>query len=86
MCAQILELVLFVVVIKKWLEGIGQGNLVSGSTCRDTSYLIFKWLESKNLRGRKRVERTREEQQRIIIVFVDDTDFYTNGQKSELKI
>ena len=59
---------------------------MSGAICRDTSYLIFKYLEQKNLGAKLQNPRSREIIQQIAIAFVDDTDFYTNGPNYELKM
>ena len=68
------------------LGGTGQGNSVSGAICRDTSCLIFKYLEDKNLGAMLKDPISKEIIQRIAIAFVDDTDFYTNGPNYEQKM
>ena len=68
------------------LGGIGQGNSVSGAICRDTSCLIFKYLEQQNLGVKLKNPISKEIIQRIAIAFVDDTDFYTNGLNYEIKM
>ena len=64
---------------KEELVGTGQGNMVSGSICRDQSCIVFKELEKMKkglslmlLLAAKKVRRTQ-------IACVDDTDFYANG-------
>ena len=39
------------------LGDAGQKNSVPGATCRDVLYLIFKHLESKELRAKIKVEK-----------------------------
>ena len=68
------------------LGGTGQGNSVSGAICRDTSCLIFKYLEQKNLGVLLVHPISRLIIQQITIAFVDDTDFYTNGPNFEIKM
>ena len=68
------------------LGGTGQGNSVSGAICRDTSCLIFKYLEEKQLGAMIKNPISKQIIQRIAIAFVDDTDFYTNGPEYELKM
>jgi len=65
------------------LEGTGQGNLLSGAICRDTSYIIFKYLEGLNLGAIIEVIKSQKSLQRVAIAFVNDTDFYTNGPDFE---
>ena len=60
------------------LGGTGQGNSVSGAICRDTSCLIFRYLENKKLGVVVTFPISRGSFIRIAIAFVDDTDFYTN--------
>ena len=64
------------------LGGTGQGNSVSGATCRDTSCLIFKWLEELQIGAKTCISRTARGQQRLVIAFINDADFYTNGMHS----
>jgi len=68
------------------LGGTGQGNSVSGAIYRDTSCLIFKYLEDKNLGAMLKDPISKEIIQRIAIAFVDDTDFYMNGPNYEQKM
>ena len=68
------------------LGRMGQGNSVSGAICRDTLCLIFKYLEEKKLGAMIRNPVSKRIIQRIAIAFVDDTDFYTNGQDYEEKM
>ena len=63
------------------LGGTGQGNSVSGAICRDTSCLIFGHLEQQQLGAKIMIPSKNKEIQRVAIAFVDDTDFYSNGQK-----
>ena len=68
------------------LDGTRQGNSVSGAICRDTSCLIFKYLEEKNLGAMLRHPISSVIIQWIAIVFVDDTNFYMNGPNYEEKM
>jgi len=68
------------------LGGTGQGNSVSGAICRDTSCLIFKYLENKRLGAVFNTPLSQKLLQRLAIAFVDDTDFYTNGHDFERKM
>ena len=61
------------------LGGTGQGNAVSGATCRNTSYLMFKKFENQNLGVTSKTKISNKEVIRSTIAFVDDTYFYTNG-------
>ena len=70
------------------LGGTGQGNSVSGAICRDTSCIIFKYLEDLNLGVKVVTPLLKQLFIRLAIAFVDDTDFYTNdtdfNQKMQL--
>ena len=68
------------------LEGIGQGNLLSGVICRDTLCIIFKYLEGLNLGAIIEVIKSQKSLQRVAIAFVDDTNFYTNGPDFKQKM
>ena len=68
------------------LGGTGQGNSLSGAICRDTSCIIFKYLEDQNLGAIIEIVRTNRIIQRVAIAFVDDTDFYTNGNEVRTKM
>ena len=68
------------------LGGTGQGNSVSGVICWDTSCLIFKYLEQKNLGAMLVHPISKVIIQQITIAFVDDTNFYTNGWNFEIKM
>ena len=65
------------------LCGTGQGNSMSRAICRDIYCLIFKYLE--NMRRGLLVKKPiiNEYIFRMIVAFVDDTDFYSSGEKSE---
>ena len=65
------------------LCGTGQGNSMSGAVCRDTSCLIFKYLENMRRGVVLKTPMSNKYVFRMIIAFVDDTDFYTSGEKSE---
>ena len=63
------------------LGGTGQGNSASGAICRDTSCLIFKYLEIQNLGAEIHIASEKRRIQRVVVAFVDDTDFYANGEE-----
>ena len=65
------------------LCGTGQGNSMSGAICRDISYLIFKYLENMRRGLVVRKPMSNEYIFRMIVAFIDDTDFYSSGEKSE---
>jgi len=65
------------------LGGTGQGNSASGAICRDTSCIIFKQLEKMQLGAQIKVPSDDRILQRVAIAFVDDTDFYANGEEYE---
>ena len=67
------------------LGGTGQGNSVSGSICRDTTCIIFKHLEDRKLEFNAVSPMNKKMMQRIVISFVDDTDFYTSGEEHKEK-
>ena len=54
--------------------------MLSGAICRDQSYLVFKQLE----RLKKGVELvlllSLKRIRRIVITYIDDTDFFLNGK------
>ena len=60
------------------LGGTGQENSVLEAICRDTSCLIFKYIEEKNLGAIIHIKRTNTRIQYIAIAFINDTDFYSN--------
>ena len=68
------------------LGGTGQGNSVSGAICRDTSCLIFKKLEDESLGVKIYSPIMSTLYVRNAIAFVDDTDFYTNGENLTTKM
>ena len=68
------------------LGGTGQGNSLSGAICRDTSCIIFKFLEDQRLGAIIEIVKTNRIIQRVAIAFVDDTDFYTNGRGVDTKM
>ena len=59
---------------------------MSGAICRDTSCLIFKYLEQKKLGAILLHPISNVIIQQIAIAFVDDTDFYTNGRNYKIKM
>ena len=67
------------------LGGIGQGNSVSGVTCRDTSCLIFKKLEDQNLGVMVDVQISHQEVVRSAMSSVDDAEVYMNGSNFVVK-
>ena len=64
----------------------GQGNLVSGAICRDTSYIIFRQIENEKLGVVARIPLSCEEFIRCAIAFVDDTNYYTNNKDFNVKM
>lgn len=68
------------------LYGTGQGNSLSGALCRDMSCLAFKYVEKVRKGVRINLPITNEKIDRMIIAFVDDTDFYTAGLDSEEEV
>lgn len=68
------------------LGGSGQGNVVSGNMCRDQSCIIFRKLEKDKLGILIVGPISAEEVRRAAIAWIDDTDFFTNGQKAQLKM
>jgi len=68
------------------LGGTGQGNSASGAICRDTSCLIFRYLEKLKLGAQIKIQSENRMMQRVAIAFVDDTDFYVNGIDYESKM
>ena len=65
------------------LEGTGQGNSISGAICRDISYLIFKYLEDQQLGAKIIIKKSNKNIQRVAIAFINDIDFYANGDNFE---
>ena len=64
------------------LAGTGQGNILSGSICKNITCLIFKFLEN-NLLGFKYMSPViRVKFMRTVIAFVDDADFYIGGENT----
>ena len=59
-----------------YLGGTGQGKVFSGNVCRDVSCLIFKHPEQKDLVVLITSEARKEVYKRVLIAFVDDSDFY----------
>ena len=68
------------------LGGTGQGNSLSGAICRDTSCVIFKYLEEQNLGAIIEIARTNRRIQRVAIAFVDDAKFGVNGNGMRIKM
>ena len=69
--------------INDLLAGTGQGNSLSGIHCRDVSCLIVKDIENKNLGMIIKDRINFHKEIRTSLAFVDDTDFYANGKRSE---
>ena len=65
------------------LAGTGQGNSISGNHCRDVSCIIVRSIENKNLGMKIKDPYTYHEELRTSLAFVDDTDFFSNGQYCE---
>ena len=58
----------------------------SGNACRDVSCLIFKHIEQKDLGVSIESEAREEVCKRVVIAFVDDSDFMSSGKDSERKM
>ena len=54
--------------------------------CRDILCIIFKVIENNNIEIIAKVPITKDQEQQIVISFVDDTNLLTNGINSERKI
>ena len=63
-----------------------QGNLVSGTICRDASCLMFKKLEYAQLGVKVSLPFSKSLFVRSTIAIVDDTDFCTNGNDFAIKM
>ena len=63
-----------------------QGNSVLEVICRDTSYIIFKKLENENLGVTVKLLLSNKELMRSVIVFVDNTNFYSNDKDYMIKM
>ena len=59
------------------LGGSGQGNMFSGSDCRDSSCFASRKLEDKRLEVMLKVADNKHQDQCAAVAFVDDTDFCT---------
>ena len=59
--------------------GTGQGNMFSGSDCRDSSCFASRKLEDKRLEVMLKVADNKHEDQCAAVAFVDDTDFCTDS-------
>ena len=62
-------------------RGTGQGIVNSDEMCRDQACLVFKHVEGKNIRAKFNSPEIEIEikKQHLVIVFVDDTEFHSNG-------
>ena len=65
------------------MGGTGQGNVFYGNVCRDALSLTFKEIEKRGLGVKITSAARRKEFQRVVIAFVDDSDFIASGQDSE---
>ena len=63
------------------LNRIEQGNSMPRKMCRDTSCLIFKFLENMKLGDCIDKLLTRQALHRLAIVFADDADFYSSRER-----
>ena len=63
------------------LAGTGQGNVVSGNICQDSSCLILKSIENRKLGVAIKSPFNKEEVQQLAVAFVDDNDFISDGEK-----
>ena len=68
------------------MAGTGQGNKLSGDICRDTSCLIIKQLEKRNLGVEMTSKVTNHNELISAIAFVDDTDLVVEGENVEEKM
>ena len=57
-----------------------------GAKCQDASCFMFRHLEQLNLGVKITIVRIGKSIQRVVIAFVNDTNFCTNGPFSERKM
>ena len=62
------------------LTGNGQGNVFASILYRDQSYREFQQLNEERLEAIFKSPHSQIEAQRAAISFMDDTDFYSNGE------
>ena len=65
---------------------MGQGNRFLDNGSQDISCYILKNLENRKLGAALRAPILNHTIQKAVIVFVDNTNFYTNGSKYKEKI
>ena len=68
------------------LGGTGQGNVFSGSACRDASCIMFKELEKKRVGVVNALKINGYKEHRVTIACADDADFCTSGAEYERKM
>ena len=68
------------------LAGTGQGNRFSGDVCRDTSCLIIKAIETKDLGMKFKSNISNETISVSAVVYVDDNDLVSDGQRVKEKM
>jgi len=71
---------------KKRLAGTGQGNRFSGNICRDSSYLIIKEIEKRELGIMVISKLSNIVVQKVSIAFADDTDLMIEEENAEEKM
>ena len=71
---------------QRHLAGTGQGNQFSGDVCCDISCLIMKVIEKENLGMRLKSNITLLEEFITAVLFVNDADMITEGEKAEEKM
>ena len=59
--------------------GTRQGNLPSGKVCKVQSCYIIREIEGKDIEYKLIILIQQKKIDRIAIAFVDDTNFYSNG-------
>ena len=62
-------------------NGTGQGNLLSRESCKVQSCYIIKNIEKKKIGYELLAPIEKKPIDRTVIAFVDDTNFYSNGQQ-----
>ena len=68
------------------LCGTGQGNSISRALYRDISYLICKHVENAKMGIKVKLLLLQDYLERMIIAFVEDTNFYSSRINSEDEI
>ena len=71
---------------KQKMGGTGQGNCFSGNNSRDISCFVIRQLEIEKLGAMIKAPISQITMQRAALVFVDNTNIYTNGLESKKRI